>query len=121
MYSVAKTNDKKQTYLRVDRFVQAYKDAGYNQTEFAVAINDTQQHVSAWEHGQYDPTAQALIRIVSVLPVTIDYLLGASDDPHGKIEQVKQKTLQDFLDGGLTADEESQFLEHLARRRKGKN
>lgn len=125
MYSVTKTKEtkeKKPTVLRVDRLIQSYKDAGYNQTEFAIAINDSQQHVSAWEHGQYDPGAEALAEIGRVLkPITIDYLLGVTDDPHGKIEVTEQTTLDDFLDRGLTLDEEAKFLEYLARRRKGKN
>ena len=120
MLNVAKHTEK-QTWLRADRMVRSREAIGMNQTDFAAAINDTQQHVSEWERGKYDPGAQSLIAISKVLGVTVDYLLGVSDEPQGKIEVTEQSTLQDFFDRGLTTDEETEFLEYLARRRKGKH
>jgi len=121
VYNVTKKSESKQKYFRGDRMVRLYEDLGLNQGEFATKIDETQQHVSEWKRGVYDPKADALIRMAQVLHTTVDYLLGLTDDPKEKLEVKERQSLQEFLKGGLTTDEETEFLEYLTRRRKGKD
>ena len=52
------------------------KDADYTQTEFADRIGVSQQTVSRWVRGQFQPDIDQLIACAHVFNVSVDYLLG---------------------------------------------
>lgn len=58
--------------LRVDRDL--------SQSEVAKAIHTTQQHYSKIERGKADLSAEKLIYLANFYNVSVDYILGLSDE-----------------------------------------
>lgn len=57
------------------------KERGLNQSEFAKIIGVAQNTVSNWENGNRLIDAEKLQKISSLFNVSIDYLLGRTDNP----------------------------------------
>lgn len=51
-----------------------------NQVEFGKTLNVTKQCVCNWENGNIQPSADMLIRIATKYSVSVDYLLGLSQN-----------------------------------------
>lgn len=58
--------------------------AGMSQKELAEALNIAQQSVYYYESGARDIKASMLLKIANVTGVTVSYLLGTTNDPHGE-------------------------------------
>lgn len=56
------------------------KTKSLTQTELASKLNITQKSYSNRETGKSEPTLEMLVRIADSLDVTVDYLLGRSDN-----------------------------------------
>ena len=82
--------------LRVDRLRKAREELGWSQRELArrAGVNDTL--VSRYENGLSEPSATNVRLIAEALRLSIDYLLGLSDEPRGH-----------FGEGQLNADEQA--------------
>ncbi|SCI82369.1 HTH-type transcriptional regulator immR [uncultured Clostridium sp.] len=53
---------------------------GLNQVEFAKIFNVTKQTVSNWENGNRNPDSATLSKLADYFGVTVDYLLGRTDE-----------------------------------------
>ncbi|MCH5198094.1 MAG: helix-turn-helix transcriptional regulator [Oscillospiraceae bacterium] len=51
-----------------------------NQVEFGKTLNVTKQCVCNWENGNIQPSADMLIRIATKYSVSVDFLLGLSQN-----------------------------------------
>lgn len=58
--------------------------AGMSQKDLAEALNIAQQSVYYYESGARDIKASMLLKIANVTGVTVSYLLGTTNDPHGE-------------------------------------
>lgn len=58
--------------------------AGMSQRDLAEALNIAQQSVYYYESGARDIKASMLLKIANVTGVTVSYLLGTTNDPHGE-------------------------------------
>ncbi|MDV5976889.1 UNVERIFIED_CONTAM: helix-turn-helix transcriptional regulator [Streptococcus canis] len=56
------------------------KTKSLTQTELASKLNIGQSAYAKWENGRTEPTLEMLARIADSLDVTVDYLLGRSDN-----------------------------------------
>ena len=54
---------------------------GLSQKYIAMSLGVSAPSVSAWEKGKSKPTAQNLDKLSQLLNVSVDYLLGRTDDP----------------------------------------
>ncbi len=79
------------------------KEAGYTQTAMAELLHISQQTYSDYENSKTFPDETLLIKIADTLDVSIDYLLGRTDDlgapvlgsaPEYSAEE--QKLIQDY-------------------------
>ncbi len=97
------------------------------QKEFAIDMGVAQPTVSNWETGQKEPSTKNAKRIAEYFNVSVDYLLGVSDDS----EQQKKPTeaaipdelVEDPLDAelrsvfyALNPDDRDFFLDMMRRR-----
>ncbi len=57
------------------------EDSDLTQKELAKALNCSQQVYSNYELGQRDIPTDVLIRLSAFYNVSVDYILGISDDP----------------------------------------
>ena len=62
---------------------------GLNQVEFAKIFNVTKQTVSNWENGNRNPDSATLSKLADYFGVTVDYLLGRTDERTINKEKVK--------------------------------
>ncbi|MBA4543819.1 MULTISPECIES: helix-turn-helix transcriptional regulator [Thermoactinomyces] len=68
------------------RLRAARKSLGLNQKDLAKKIGVKPTTYSNWETDVALPRAEELKKLSNVLGVSIDYLLGVTDDPRGKID-----------------------------------
>lgn len=62
------------------RVAQIRKQMGLSQDKFGELINLSQRTVAAWEAGERTPSFSTLSDLADKLGVSLDYLLGRSDD-----------------------------------------
>ena len=62
------------------RFKQCRIEAGMKQTVAAKAAGISQQSISAYENDEREPLATAIIALARAYGVSIDYLLGLTDE-----------------------------------------
>lgn len=56
------------------------EDNDYKQSDIAKIINTTQQQYSKIENGLSEPTAEKLIKLALFYKVSIDYILGLTNE-----------------------------------------
>lgn len=61
-------------------FKELRQEKGLTQAQLAERLNYTQGNISGWEKGSVEPKATALIAIAEFFGVTIEYLLGVTDE-----------------------------------------
>lgn len=66
--------------MNTSRLVKLRKERKLTQAELAKALNVTQSAIGNWELGKREPDYTTLAQIADFYHVTIDYLLGRSDD-----------------------------------------
>ena len=69
--------------MNFTRLVSLRKEKKITQAELAEALAVTQAAVGNWELGKREPDYVTLSRIADFFHVTVDYLLGRTDDPEG--------------------------------------
>ncbi len=70
-----------QAALRIDRLRQVRERHGWSQRELGRLCGIGEAQVGKYESGENEPTATKLKIIAEKLDVSIDYLLGTTDDP----------------------------------------
>lgn len=63
-----------------ERFKECRIEAGFNQSEAAKRAGISQQSISAYETGSREPLANAIIAMALAYGVSVDYLLGLTDE-----------------------------------------
>ncbi len=56
------------------------KEMGLTQKELANSLNVSQQTYSDYENGKTEPDIDTIIKMAEMLQISIDYLVGRSDD-----------------------------------------
>lgn len=92
--------------LRADRLQQLQRDKGYTNRYIANLIGVNENTVSRWANGNRQPGSLSLNQLAAVLEVTLDYLMGISDDPSppstelGELSEEEQRILWAFRRAG---------------------
>lgn len=73
---------------------EAREAAGYSQKELAKIIGVAPNTFHGYESGKHDPKSDHLIKIAKACHVSVDYLMGFSDEPHQTGETKKGPTSQ---------------------------
>ena len=64
-----------------DAFKRFRKQFNLTQKQAALAANISERNFQDYEYGKVIPTATVLITLADYFDVSIDYLVGRSDDP----------------------------------------
>ena len=64
----------------MNRIKEVRKAKGYTQQKLASLLNTTQANLSGWEAGKWKPDMDSISRMASIFGVSVDYLLGRTDD-----------------------------------------
>jgi len=92
-----------------DRLIKLRKEAGLTQQKLADILHVKKHSISAYERGHNEPPDDIKIMIARHFGVSIDYLLGITDDPVPKYadhentyislpNSVPEQVMQTFLD-----------------------
>lgn len=81
------------------RLKQLRKSFGITQTEFAKEFNISQGTIGMWETGQRTPDIEMLSKIARRFNVSIDYLLGETDETK-KSPSISDEDVKVALFGG---------------------
>ena len=89
------------------------KQVKLTQAQIAEKLNISQQAYASWERGVKRPTQDNLVKIAQVLNVTVDYLVGNSDEEimNNKLEDIE--ILFRKNSEGLTDAEKTVFRQEL--------
>lgn len=81
---------------------------GWTQEQLAASLGISRAALSHYEKNRREPDTETLTKVADLFAVTIDYLVGRTDLPHGTVDlDVRQ-----FLDGLELSDAE--LLERFA-------
>lgn len=58
-----------------------------SQAKLAQALELRQSAVNRYENNQSDPSYETLLRYADFFDVSMDYIFGRTDDPHGRVFQ----------------------------------
>ena len=64
------------------RIAECRKLLGLSQEELAAKLNISQKSISKYERGDRRPTYETLVAMANLFDVSVDYLLGRTDDKH---------------------------------------
>lgn len=67
--------------MRNDRLKESRQKSRLTQDELAEKLHTNKTQISRWERGESVPHAETLIVLSRLLSVSVDYLLGLSDEP----------------------------------------
>ena len=63
------------------RLKEIRKSRGISQVKLAMDLNTSQNTISRYETGEREPGITELVRIADYFNISVDYLLGRTDDP----------------------------------------
>ena len=63
------------------RLKELRKKKGITQLRLATELNTTQNTINRYETGEHEPGIAELIKLADYFNVSVDYLIGRTDDP----------------------------------------
>jgi len=94
-----------------ERLKNLRKQAHLTQTDVAEKLGISQQAYASWERGIKKPTQENLVKIAQVLNVSIDYLVGNSEEKSDELDNIE--LLFRMNSKGLTDNEKKVFKKEL--------
>lgn len=92
--------------IQADRLRELREQRGLTQRQLAELCGLGDHQIHRYESGKSDASGDGLKAIAEQLHVTVDYLLGLSDDPHGygtlQLRDDERKLLEAYTAGDLT-------------------
>ena len=67
------------------------ESVGISQNRFAKEMGVGQSSVNRYESGEASPPYELLVRIADYYDVSLDYILGRTDEPRGRLYEYKPK------------------------------
>ena len=96
-----------------ERLKNLRKQAHLTQVDVAEKLGISQQAYASWERGVKKPTQENLVKIAQILKVSIDYLVGNSDEDINDDELDNVEILFRMNSKGLTDEEKKIFKKEL--------
>lgn len=94
-----------------ERLKELRKQAKLTQVELAGKLGIVQSSYADWERGKKKPTQENLVKIAQVLNVSIDYLVGNSEEKSNDLDNVE--LLFRMNSKGLSKEEKEIFKKEL--------
>lgn len=94
-----------------ERLKKLRKDTGLTQVDVASKLGISQQAYASWERGVKKPTQDNLVKIAQVLNVSVDYLVGNSEEKTDELDNIE--LLFRMNSKGLTKEEKDIFKKEL--------
>ena len=94
-----------------ERLKELLKQAHLTQVELAKRLGIGQSSYADWERGKKKPTQENLVKIAQILDVSIDYLVGNSEEKSDELDNIE--LLFRMNSKGLTEKEKEIFKKEL--------
>jgi len=94
-----------------ERLKDLRKQAGLTQVDVAERLGVSQPAYASWERGIKKPTQENLVKIAQVLNVSVDYLVGNSEERTDELDNIE--LLFRINSKGLTEEEKEVFKKEL--------
>mgnify|MGYP002616395370 FL=1 len=94
-----------------ERLKTLRKEAGFTQVDVAEKLGISQPAYASWERGVKKPTQDNLVKIAQILNVSVDYLVGNSQETLGELDNIE--LLFRMNSKGLTEEEKETFKKEL--------
>ena len=94
-----------------ERLKKLRKDAGLTQVDVANKLGISQPAYASWERGVKKPTQENLVKIAQILNVSVDYLVGNSEEKADGLDNIE--LLFRMNSKGLTDEEKEIFKKEL--------
>lgn len=103
------------------RLVEVRKENGYTRKRLAEELGRPYRTITNYETGEHEPGHKYLIEIAKKFGVTIDYLLGLSDDPHETSDGKKSPDTTEAApgEGPISMEESNKLLVALGYIKEG--
>lgn len=96
-----------------ERLKELRKQAHLTQVELASKLGIVQSSYADWERGKKKPTQDNLVKIAQVLNVSVDYLVGNSEEKSDELDNIE--LLFRMNSKGLTEEEKEIFKKELIK------
>ena len=90
-----------------ERLKTLRKQVKLTQAQIAEKLNISQQAYASWERGVKKPTQENLVKIAQILNVSVDYLVGNSEEKSDELDNIE--LLFRMNSKGLTEEEKKVF------------
>ena len=94
-----------------ERLQDLRKQAELTQVEVAEKLGISQPAYASWERGAKKPTQENLVKIAQILNVSVDYLIGNSEEESNELDNIE--LLFRMNSKGLTEEEKEIFKKEL--------
>lgn len=94
-----------------ERLKDLRKQAGLTQVNVAERLGVSQPAYASWERGIKKPTQDKLVKIAQILNVSVDYLVGNSEENSDELDNIE--LLFRMNSKGLTDEEKKVFKKEL--------
>lgn len=94
-----------------ERLKELRKQAHLTQVELASKLGIVQSSYADWERGKKKPTQENLVKIAKILNVSVDYLVGNSEERTDELDNIE--LLFRMNSKGLTEEEKEIFKKEL--------
>ena len=94
-----------------ERLKKLRKDAGLTQVDVAEKLGISQPAYASWERGVKKPTQENLVKIAQILNVSVDYLVGNSQETLDELDNIE--LLFRMNSKGLSEEEKEIFKKEL--------
>lgn len=94
-----------------ERLKDLRKDTGLTQVDVASRLGISQPAYASWERGVKKPTQENLVKIAQILNVSVDYLVGNSEERTGELDNIELLFRMNSKD--LTEEEKEIFKKEL--------
>ena len=94
-----------------ERLKDLRKQAGLTQVDVAEKLGISQPAYASWERGVKKPTQENLVKIAQTLNVSVDYLVGNSEEKNDELDNIE--LLFRMNSKGLTDEEKEIFKKEL--------
>lgn len=94
-----------------ERLKELRKQAHLTQVELASKLGIVQSSYADWERGKKKPTQDNLVKIAQVLNVSVDYLVGNSEEKSDELDNIE--LLFRMNSKGMTEAEKAVFKKEL--------
>lgn len=71
-------------------------NAKLSQKHVAITLGVAAPSVANWESGKTNPTHENIIKLADLYGVTVDYLLGRTDEPTNDVQTAENATLSEM-------------------------